>query len=310
MNITLCTLFEGTYHFGVAALSNSLIASGYTGSLWVGYRGELPTWITEAEHYDAQTGHFQVAPTLRLCMVPLDTSLHFAYYKPTFMRDVFEKHAPDSDVVAYLDPDIVMKCSWANFSPWFSMDGISLVEDVNWSLPARHPKRLQWNAFFAEHQIFPRREVDRYYNSGFIALSRQNLAFLEVWQRFCSLVVDYNQGLKHIKAGNAEALFHSTDQDAMNFAITVYDAPLNTAGREAMDFAAGGYHLSHAIGSPKPWEAPHIRSALLGQSPSVATKAYYQYANGPIKVFSDGQLARKRLSMRIASVIGRFYGSR
>ena len=41
MNISFCTLFEGNYHFGVAALSNSLIAAGYAGTLWVGYRGAL-----------------------------------------------------------------------------------------------------------------------------------------------------------------------------------------------------------------------------------------------------------------------------
>lgn len=310
MNISFCTLFEGTYHFGVAALANSLIASGYSGSMWVGYRGELPSWLTSAANYDAGTGHFQVTPTLRLCMVALETDQHFAYYKPTFMQEVLEKHAPQADAVAYLDPDIVMKCKWPSFSPWITQDGISLVEDVNWSLPPRHPKRLQWNAFFATHQIFPRRELDRYYNSGFVALSRHNLAFLELWQRFCTLVVDYNQGLKHIKAGGADALFHSTDQDAMNFALTVYDAPLNTAGQEAMDFGPGGYHLSHAIGTPKPWEAQHIRSALLGRPPSVAAKAYFQYADGPLKTFSDGQLARKRLALRIASVIGRFYCSR
>jgi hypothetical protein len=48
MKISLCTLFERNYHFGVAALSNSLIASGYSGDLWVGYRGALPGWITES----------------------------------------------------------------------------------------------------------------------------------------------------------------------------------------------------------------------------------------------------------------------
>lgn len=307
MNITLCTLFEGNYHFGVAALSNSLIAAGYEGDLWVGYRGALPSWITQSPSFDRSTGRLQVAQTLALCMVELDTPLHFAYYKPTFIREVFERHAPASTVVAYLDPDIVVKYDWSSFTGWFTEDGISLTEDINWSFPARHPKRLLWNRFFEPHGITPRRALERYYNSGFIAVSREHFEFLALWRHLCEIVLAYNAGIKHLKAGGPAALFHSTDQDAMNFALTVCDAPLNTAGPEAMDFAPGGYYLSHAIGSVKPWHGGHIRQALRGKPPSMASKWYYRFANAPIKVYSDGDLAKRQISLKIASAIGRIY---
>ena len=152
MNITLCTLFEGNYHFGVAALSNSLIAAGYDGELWVGYRGALPGWIVDAPGFDRASNQLQVG-TLKLCMVELDTPLHFTYYKPTFIHEMLEKHAPDAAFVAYIDPDIVMKCDWATFTGWFTDDGISVIEDVNGTLPARHPKRLQWKRYFDQHAI-------------------------------------------------------------------------------------------------------------------------------------------------------------
>lgn len=307
MNITICTLFEGNYHFGVAALANSLVASGYAGDLWVGYRGPLPAWIVDAPDYRKATGELRIAPTLRLRMVELDTPLHFTYYKPTFLAEMLERYAPDATVVAYVDPDIVIKCDWPSFMGWFTEDGISLVEDVNACFPARHPKRLLWNRFFEPHGAVPVRPLERYYNAGFIAVSRQHLGFLALWRRLCDLVVAHNEHAKTLKAGESATLFHSTDQDALNFALTVCDAPLNTAGPEAMDFAPGGYYLSHATGSLKPWHGSHVRQALRGSPPSLSSKWYYRFANTPIRVYSDGALAKRRLSLAIASAIGRIY---
>lgn len=307
MNITLCTLFEKNYHFGVAALANSLIAAGYEGELWVGYRGALPGWIVDAPAFDRASGRLQVAPRLTLCMLELDTPLHFTYYKPTFIREMLEKHAPQASICAYIDPDIVVKCDWPSLAGWFTEDGISLAEDVNWCFPARHPKRLLWARFFAPHGAAPRRGLDRYYNAGFIAVSRAHFEFLDLWRRLCDLVVDYNEGAKQLKAGGSAALFHSTDQDALNFALTVCDAPLNTAGPEAMDFAPGGYYLSHAIGSVKPWHGGFIRQALRGLPPSLASKWYWRYANAPIRVYSDGELRKSQLALKIAAAIGRVY---
>ena len=307
MTITLCTLFEGNYHYGVAALSNSLIASGYTGELWVGYRGKLPGWIVDAPAFDRASGRLPVAPGFDLRMVELDTPLHFAYYKPTFMREMLERHSPESTVCAYIDPDIVVKCEWPALAGWFSEDGISLAEDINWCFPARHPKRLQWIDFFAPHGAVPRRGLDRYYNSGFVAVSRRQFEFLDLWRRLCDVVVAYNAHAKELKVGGSAALFHSTDQDAMNFALTVSEAPLNTAGPESMDFAPGGFYLSHAIGKAKPWHGGHIRRALRGVPPSPASKQYFKFANAPIQVYSGIDLLLRQLELKVASAIGRFY---
>ena len=237
--ITLCTLFESHYHYGVAALANSLLVNGYAGELWVGYRGQLAEWILQHEDYSEATGQLRLGEQFSLMFVRLDTPVFFTYYKSNFMRDVLDKYAPQADVVTYIDPDIVLKCPWPNIAPWLE-SGIALVEDVNWNFPARHPKRLMWKDWFAPHGVTPRRELDRYYNAGFISVPREHADFLTLLAWMCGLVADYNTGLKNIKAGNAPDLFHSTDQDALNFAVTVHEAPLNTVGAEAMDFLPAG----------------------------------------------------------------------
>jgi hypothetical protein len=261
----------------------------------------------DAPGYQKATRELQVAPTLKLHLLELETPLHFTYYKPTFLAELLQRHAPEATVAAYVDPDIVVKCDWPSFMGWFTEDGISLVEDVNACFPARHPKRLLWGRFFAAHGITPARPLERYYNAGFIAVSRQHLEFLQLWRRLCDLVVAHNAHAKSLKAGTGATLFHSTDQDALNFALTVCEAPLNTAGPEGMDFAPGGYYLSHAAGSPKPWHGRHVREALRGHPPTMSSKWYYRFANAPIRVYSDGDLARRRLSLTIASAIGRIY---
>ncbi|SFM78355.1 hypothetical protein [Variovorax sp. OV329] len=302
----LCTLFEGHYHYGVAALANSLLANGFRGDLWVGYRGQLAGWITESGDYSAATGQLRLSEQFSLRFVKLDTPVFFTYYKATFMRDLLDKHAPEADVVAYIDPDIVLKCPWADIAPWFE-GGIALIEDVNWNFPPRHPKRLMWKSWFAPHGVVQRRELDRYYNAGFISVPREHADFLTLWGWMCGLVADYNTGLKNIKSGNAPDLFHSTDQDALNFALTAHEAPLNTAGADAMDFLDGGYYFSHAIGSAKPWLGKHLQRALGGRPPSPATKAYYRFANHPIQLYSPLQFTLRRASLGLASAIGRFY---
>ena len=302
----LCTLFEGHYHFGVAALANSLLASGFEGDLFAGYRGALGAWITGHDRFNASTGQLQLSDTFSLHFVKLDTPLFFTYYKAAFMREVMDKHAPHADVVAYIDPDIVVKCPWIDMAPWFE-DGIGLAEDVNWNFPVRHPKRTMWRNWFAPHGVVQRRELDRYYNAGFLSVPREHGDFLSLLAWMCGLVADYNAGRKNIKAGNAPDLFHSTDQDALNFALTAHEAPLNTIGSEAMDFASGGYYLSHAIGGPKPWQGKHIRLALKGRPPSAAVKAYYDFANHPIQPYVSWRLTLRRLSLHVGSAIGRFY---
>lgn len=308
MKVALCTLFEGHYHFGVAALVNSLVAAGFEGTVWVGHRGPLPAWIVDRAGFDARTASLRVTPALELKAVSLDPAVSLNYYKATFMREILQTHDLEAGAVSYLDPDMVVKCGWESMQAWIANDGISLVEDADWDLPANDPKRNLWRQFFASRgESWPRRESHRYYNSGFLCVHRADIAFLETWERISlHVAAECRSGLRQRKSGAPDSLFHSTDEDALNFALTLCLTPLNTAGPEAMDFVPGGNRMSHAVGAAKPWQGRHFRRALRGHPPSVASHWFYRFADGPLTPFSQVVLARRRLSMFLASVLGRF----
>jgi hypothetical protein len=292
MNLALCTLFEGHYHLGAGALANSLHASGFCGTLWAGIRGELPPWAAAAKQETPGRHRLTVTPDFSIVFVALETSVHFAYYKPELLERVLNEFAPDADAAIYLDPDIVVKCPWEIFPRWVD-GGIALVEDINPNLPSRHPLRIAWLQVLAERNLAPRRELNRYYNSGFVGAM--------------AMIREILGAHHHIKFGKATDVFHSTDQDALNLACMLTDTPLNTAGPEAMDFAVGGHYLSHAVGTPKPWEGGFVGKALSGYPPSTATKEFLNHVSQPISVFAPAKRKSMARELKIASFIGRFY---
>ena len=112
---TICTLFEGSYHFGLAALVNSLFRSGFTGVIYAGYRGELPPW---AKARVSASNRLSVSSGIEIEFIPLETSIHLSNYKPTFILDVATKYAKDATSIFYFDPDIVVYCRWSVFERW------------------------------------------------------------------------------------------------------------------------------------------------------------------------------------------------
>jgi len=306
MKTTICTLFEGHYHQGVGALGNSLSAAGFRGIMWAGYRGPLPPWASSAVVIDPDMRRLDVEEGFSIIFVHLETPLHFAYFKPEFLARILDEFDPDCDAAIYIDPDIVVKCPWHLLERW-PWQGVALVQDVHSVMPPRHPMRLAWWEFLAQRGIsadFPR---DRYYSSGFVGVPRSQRRFLDVWERVMEIVlseIGSNKGTKHGAAGE---IFHSTDQDALNMALMVADTPVNAAGSESMDFATGGYLLSHAIGTPKPWNGGFLSEAFRGSPPRMASKAFLYYATGPIKFCEPARRAWLVFTLNLSAAIGRFY---
>ncbi|MDD5199707.1 MAG: hypothetical protein PHC88_07870 [Terrimicrobiaceae bacterium] len=249
---------------------------------------------------------FEVRDGFSITFVQVETPLHFAYYKPDFLDRVLTEFDPNADAAIYLDPDIIVKCPWHLIERWPS-EGIALVEDVHSAMPQRHPMRLAWREILSHHGVSANHPCDRYYNSGFVGVPRSLQGFLATWSKAMAIVISVIGEGKGIKHGASSDVFHTTDQDALNLALMISGAPVNAAGSDAMDFATGGYLLSHAIGTPKPWRGGFLREALRGFPPTTASKAFLRNSDAPIRLFEPARRASLALALALGAAIGRFY---
>jgi hypothetical protein len=102
--------------------------------------------------------------------------------------------------------------------------------------------------------------------------------------------------------------FDCSDQDALNAAIEASsDVEFSILPRPAMGFELGTQCLPHALGPRKPWRRAYIREALSARPPTIADKAYWRYADGPLRSKRMSQIRSARLSLAVAIGIARFY---
>ena len=309
MNSAVCTLFEGDYHLGLGALANSLYANGFRGTIFAGYRGELPPWILGAKK-NGEAAEFSPADGLVLRFVPLAQKIHLTNFKPEFMRSLWEKHCPAAENFFYFDPDITVICRWQFFEEWVQA-GIALCADVNPSMPANHPLRFAWKQFYEPRGIVFRRDPEQYFNGGFFGLRRGEIEFLHCWEKLQALMAPEIGGLENVNVRDRTYMFHKTDQDALNVAAMASEAAISPLGQDGMDLqqGGGGYVMSHAVGGEKPWRKNFIRLLLQrGWSPSRADHHFFRNVESPIRLYSSAALARKRFFLKAAAGLGRLLG--
>jgi len=306
MNPTVCTLFEGDYHLGAAALINSLHAAGFTGRIVAGFRGTAPAWMGGLLQRELPGG-------IEVQLVPLETPYHLTNYKPDFMLDRIRAGA---ESLWYLDPDIVVAARWPFFADWIEA-GIALCEDVNSPLAANHPRRAGWRRHFASHGFTLRYREPYYVNGGCVGLVARHSGFIETWRALQLAMADAIGGLAQSKLGGGTSermrdpnfCFNASDQDALNAAIEASPdgTTFSILGAEAMGFRPGSAVLPHALGAPKPWLKHYLSEAFRGSPPTAADKAFWLHAGGPIQAFPSKIVARRRRAIQLAALIGRFY---
>lgn len=298
-------LFDGDYHLGLGALINSLCKCGFQGVVHVGYRGDLPAWGIPGREFD---GDHQcvVGERCALRFTKVDSAVHLARYKPTFMLNMLRTHANGAERIYYFDVDIVVKAPWDFFRDWVSC-GIAVCRDASEPhMSFNHPLRRYWRQL-AEEFGLESRSVDGYYSSGFVGLGAAQIPFLETWQSFIELAERTGIALEQLVHGHRPNPFHMPDQDMLNAALMATTFPISPVEQSGMDFTPGGYIMSHAVGRAKPWRRRYIIDALLGYPPDQAHKLYWRHVREPIVVMPAHRELAARLSLATAAAIGRFY---
>lgn len=313
MNSAVCTLFENHYHHGLVALVNSLSINGFQGSIYAGFKGSLPAWSSYAK--ENHSLNWEGAKTidlndgLRLHFLPVDTPYHLTNYKPQFMICLKEGLAKDAPGIIYFDPDIVIKCSWQFFEKWISY-GVALVQEIsNDPMPSSHPIRLGWNETIEKCNRQTVRKLDHYFNGGFCGVSIANIEFVKLWISVLDAAsAQFKLELtQFVNSNGRPSLFVSVDQDALNISAMCSECPISEIGPDGMDFMPGGWIMSHATGSPKPWKKSYIRSVLEGKIPTIADRVFWSNVRGPIKIYNLNYIRWKKFSIALAGFIGRFY---
>lgn len=319
LKTAVCTLFEGKYHFGVGALTNSLYANGFRGVIYAGYRGELPSWAQTAKVQSVgkwgASSVLLVAQGLELVFLPLETEYHLTNYKPDFLLELFDDPACDVDAIFYFDPDIVVNEKWSFFEEWVQC-GIALCEDVNSPLPRNHPRRVGWRTFYGKSEIPLTYINTEYVNGGFQGVLRTDRAFIEQWQLLQQKMFPFIGGPNAAGISGGKSLgglsgfadcFGRTDQDALNACIEACDVPVSMIGQEAMGFKPGAAVVPHSLGSRKPWNANYLLSSMSGKGPALVDKLFWNHVSSPIVVKPKVTVFWKRLEILITSFVSRFY---
>ncbi len=304
----ICTLFEGDYHLGLAAFVNSLVRAGYGGTVWAGYRGALPPWISQLERIEnGREEEFRVTDRVRLVFLKLSTNIHLTNYKPEFMLNMLANEASDCEYLWYFDPDIFLQASWSFFNNWQNY-GIALCQEVVDNIfPADNPIRQQWTKLAAGIGLTDPRPVNYYYNAGMVGVPRASAKFLEEWERLMKLAESMGYDLRRLGHVSREMPFNMSDQDALNIAIMYSKSPLSTLGPQGMGFIFGASMMMyHAVGQ-KPWRGSPLLRSLKGLPPSMAMKFFFTQVSTPIRAYSPLRLRAKRLACDVATLIGRFY---
>jgi hypothetical protein len=309
-NAHLCTLFEGHYHFGLGAWINSLLHFGFSGTIWVGYRREIPHWISKYKTPN-EKDRYSIGNQIEVVFVKQEREVHFTFQKPDFMLTLWEQHCPHAQSLFYFDPDILLKTQWTFFENWVRY-GIAICADVSSPMSKTHPIRMAWRHYLSKKGIQLSPKDNYYVNAGFIGISKQNRSFLAEWKSIQDIII-LDMTEKIVVGINDRAyLFHMSDQDALNIAKDRTAHPLSIADKPAMDFEPGGFIMSHAIGNPKPWKKNFLKHLLFkGKRPTTADRLFFKYSRFFLDVYSRNSLQYylRLLNLKIAIYLGRIIGS-
>ena len=301
----VCTVAEGGYFNGVAALTNSLVHAGFRGSVVVGYRGSKPTWLAQL-HKDHASDVYVVAPHVQLNLVELPVMWHLANCKAHLIKQILLEKFTDAELVFYFDTDIVIQRSWDTFVEW-ARDGVVMVLDVaDTYMSPHHPYRQAWRSLAAKRGL-ECRDFTGYVNSCCVGINRAYKEFAVVWSALMEELERDGADMQKMKNWTDKLAFSRMDQDVLNATIMATNMPIALLGPESMGmFPWANVVMLHAMFQfqKKPWSRNYLLDALRGFPPDRTYLAYWRFVDGPIRPFNKFKLVRKKIQVQIARLIG------
>lgn len=275
----LTTLAEKDYFLGVSALINSVVANGcYVDKVVVGYRGDLPQWLPKLS--ESRNGlSAQLCSGLQIEFVQVQGDLHMVHEKPKWFKHLTATLEPNADEYFFFDSDIIVIKRMSFFGEWVKQ-GVGLCEDVNYDMAANNPIRLRWakEAESAGLKII-NPNASRYYNSGFLAWTKETSAFLDDWITSFNTLAPIAADTKKFRTADRTHPVFSANQDSLNLATMITSVPLSTLGPGAMQFDWTFPLMVHPIG-PKPWKRSFIKEFLKGRPPRSGDMAFWRNVVG------------------------------
>ena len=304
-NEVIVCLYDGQYHFGLAALINSVVKSNFKGLINTGCRGVLPPWVDQLQSL-GNNNSYLVTKDVVIRFETIETDMNLAFYKPYFIAKTFQDY-PFANKVFYFDVDIVVNAPWSFFSGWLE-NHVCLCLDSSYEyVHTNHPWRKDWKKLANVQANFYNTET-AYVNSGFIGITRESIFLVEKWMSLTDKFAELGGSLKEFFQDGHNS--YKGDQDLLNAAITVSpEITLSLIGKEGMGFTQPAYLMTHVIAKDKPWNKNFLMHLFkIGQKPSYSEKNFFNYCKTPINLFSPVVLRLKRTNLFLATILGRFIG--
>ncbi len=165
---------------------------------------------------------YPVAEGLTIHFAAQDTTEMLANIKPELIQQVWERYGEATEIVFYIDCDIVIKAPWHRLENW-AQYGVALCEDMNSPVAKSHPLRAQWKAYYAQYGVGYEPKDDIYVNGGFVGIHRRYRGFAERWGELQRYMKEYTGHQDRIGIADRWNMFHFMDQDALNVAKDLTD---------------------------------------------------------------------------------------
>jgi hypothetical protein len=156
-------------------------------------------------------------------------------------------------------------------------------------------------------QLTEKRRPSRYYNGGFVGVHGRVREVLNVLESLLEAAKAFGYDPTQLASTDRTSPWQAADQDLLNIAVMATDVPTSTLGPDGMDFSGGGYVMSHAVNSPKPWARDYMKSTLSGRPPSLSDKGFWDDAESPIRLFPEAIVRRRKLALKAAIAVGRVW---